>query len=84
MTNMEKIELDNRGKPRSNYFDHLESMTDDELFEETKSKIWLSAYAANNPRSDYHWQCDATYSEWKKRGNTDQYAKAHKEVKDSL
>jgi len=46
-----------------------------------KKYIWLSAFANNNHRSDYHWQCDATYDEWKRRkGNTDMYGKAHKEV----
>lgn len=40
--------------------------------------IWLSAYASNNPRSDYHWQCDACYDECKKRGKEDIYNRAHK------
>ena len=29
--------------------------------EETERMIWLSAFANNNPRSDYHWRCDACY-----------------------
>ena len=71
---------DNHGRPKQNYVDKLGAMSDAALFEETKTQIWLSAYAANNPRSDYHWQCDATYDEWRKRNNVDQYGKAHKEV----
>ena len=71
---------DNYGKPRSDYFARLAKMTDDQLFNETKDKIWLSAYASNNPRSDYHWQCDATYDEWVRRDKVEQYSKAHKKV----
>lgn len=55
-------------------------MHDEHLYEETKRMIWLSAYANNNPRSCYHWMCDATYDEWKKRNKIDQYKKAHSEV----
>ncbi len=65
--------------------DKLVSKDDDKLFEETKNKIWLSAFASNNPRSDYHWHCDATYDEWQRRkGSTEMYSKAHKEVSRSI
>ena len=50
---------DNYSKPRQNYADRISAMTDEELLKETESTIWLSAYANNNPRSDYHWQADA-------------------------
>ena len=60
----------------------LAAMTDEELFAEAKDKIWLSAYAANNPISCFHWQCDATYDESTKRrnGNSEEsiYSRAHK------
>lgn len=64
------------------YLAKLANMTDEQLFEEAKTHIWLSAYAANNPRSAYHWKCDATYDEAAKRdnGKADIYARAHKEV----
>lgn len=65
---------------KTEYQSTLEAMTDEKLFEETKSKIWLSAYANNNPRSCYHWQCDFTYDEWMRRGKGDQYGIAHKQV----
>lgn len=58
---------DNYGKPKSEYLDRIASMTDDELSKETANKIWLSAYAANNKRSDYHWHVDALYAECVKR-----------------
>lgn len=60
-------DLDNYGRPKAEYFAKLAAMTDPELYQECKSKIWLSAYANNNPRSDYHWQSDACYDESKKR-----------------
>lgn len=62
---------DNHGKPKAD--------ADDETLEtETKNKIWLSAYAANNPRSDYHWHCDACYDECVKRGKPEIYQRAYK------
>jgi len=77
-----KIEgKDNYGKPKQLYVDKLIAMTDEQLYAETKQMIWLSAYASNNPRSDYHWQCDACYDAWGLRNKQDQYSKAHKEVR---
>jgi len=69
---------DNYGKPKSEYLKKIASMSRDELLKETESKIWLSAYAANNPRSDYHWQCDACYDEWSKRDDVEGYEIAWK------
>lgn len=72
---------DNSGREKTVHLSRVIEMTDDELYEETKSKIWLSAFASNNPRSDYHWHCDFTYDEWvRRKGNSDMYGKAHKEV----
>jgi uncharacterized protein with von Willebrand factor type A (vWA) domain len=51
-----------------------------ELSEETKRMIWLSAYANNNPKSDYHWKCDACYGVLEETGNIEMYDKLHKEV----
>jgi hypothetical protein len=76
--------MDNFGKPKSVYVEKIINMTDEELLKETKDKIWLSAYAANNPRSDYHWQVDVCYDEWNKRGKVDQYTVAYDFVKDQL
>lgn len=73
---------DNAPEKKAEYKAKLEAMSDHDLFKETKDKIWLSAYAGNNPRSCYHWQCDATWAEWSRRnnGNTEQYAEAHRQV----
>jgi hypothetical protein len=72
---------DNYGKPRSEYVTSIEKMDDDALFKETKSKIWLSAYASNNPRSDYHWHVDAIYDEWVSRGKLERYSEAYEKVR---
>ena len=72
-----KLDVDNHGKPKSDYLQKIASMDDDALFEETKSKIWLSAYASNNPRSDYHWHVDACYDECQKRGKPKIYTRAY-------
>lgn len=69
---------DNYGNPKSEYVAKVAAMTDEELFKETEQKIWLSAYANNNPRSDYHWHVDACYDECKKRNNVGLYERAYK------
>lgn len=46
----------------------LASLTDQEFVEEVGNKCWLSAFAANNPRSKYHAEADACYSEAQRRG----------------
>jgi hypothetical protein len=76
---------DNYGRPKVDYITKIGNMAYDELMKETKGKIWLSAYADNNPRSDYHWQCDACYDEWVKReGNNRSYSVAWSQVSESV
>ena len=63
---------------RKEWTDILAGSSDDELRKQTSQFIWLSAYASSNPRSAYHWMCDATYDECKKRGKEDSiYAVEH-------
>ena len=72
---------DNYGNPRSEYVKKIQNMDYKQLMEETELKIWLSAYANNNPRSDYHWHVSVCYDEWIDRdGNSNNYAKAWKEA----
>jgi len=71
---------DNRGNPKQDYLDKLSKQSDQELFNTCEQMIWLSAYANNNPRSDYHWQCDACYDECVKRDKSDIYSRAHKKA----
>jgi hypothetical protein len=69
---------DNYGKPKSEYVNKISNLDYDSLLEETKQKIWLSAFASNNPRSDYHWHVDVCYDELIKRdGNDSGYVKAY-------
>lgn len=75
---------DNSGKPKSNYLKNVSLMTDEELAKECESKIWLSAYASNNPRSDFHWQVDACYDECEKRKKGFIYDQAYKNVSKSV
>ncbi len=75
--------FDNNGKPKSEFIESLKTKTDAELYDICKEYIWLSAYASNNPRSDYHWKCDACYDECKSRGKNGTggiYDRAHKAV----
>ena len=71
---------DNYGKPKADYLAKVAAMNDDQLRQECESEIWLSAYANNNPRSDYHWHVDACYDECEKRGKGSIYEKAYKFV----
>ena len=80
MTDEKYTGNDNYGIPKSVYLLKLQEMDDDLLREDCERYIWLSAYADNNPRSDYHWQCDACYDEAKRRDRVDIYDTAHKAV----
>lgn len=72
---------DNSGKPKSDYLNRIAGFTTEELRKETKDKIWLSGYANNNPRSDYHWHVDACYDELMKRNGDDkEYAACYNYV----
>ena len=68
---------DNYGKPRQDYADRLAGMSEADFLEAAEQAVWLSAYATNNRRSDYHWQCDACYNEAIRRGNKNLYSRAH-------
>lgn len=79
--NSVKIEgKDNYGKPRQYYADRLAAMSDQEFIKAAEQDIWLSAYASNNPRSDYHWQADLCYKEAQRRGNPELYSEAFRKA----
>lgn len=69
---------DNYGKPKSAYLEKLAEMDVTALADECEQMIWLSAFASNNPRSDYHWQVDACYDECVSRNRKDVYESAYK------
>ena len=84
MQNTKYSGKDNLGKPKSDYLSKIAAMDDKELHFECERMIWLSAYAANNNRADYHWQCDACYDECKTRNKEEIYSNAHKSASESL
>jgi hypothetical protein len=76
---------DNYGKPKGDYLAKIAAMDDQQLENETAERIRLSAYASNNWRSDYHWQCDACYDESKRRDPQALiYVRAYQSVKDEV
>jgi hypothetical protein len=72
------IGKDNYGKPRQDFADCIATMDDTAFVEKAEQYIWLSAYASNNPRSDYHWMATATYNEAERRGKPELYNRAWK------
>jgi hypothetical protein len=52
----------------SEFQERIKSWTDKHLYEETRRCIWLSAYAKNNPNSNYHRMCTECYRECSARG----------------
>lgn len=76
---MEKLTLagkDNYGKQRQEFADKLADLTDDEFLKVAQHYIWLSGYAFNNDRSDYHWMADACYDHAAINGKTELYEQA--------
>jgi hypothetical protein len=67
---------DNYGRPRQLFADKLAAADEEKFYSYCGDYIWLSAYATNNPRSDYHWMCDACYDEAARREKTWIYDKA--------
>jgi hypothetical protein len=71
---------DNYGKPRQEFAGKLAAASDEEYLRIAEQYIWLSAYANNNPRSDYHWQADACYHEAMRRGKPELYDRAYRKA----
>lgn len=67
---------DNAGKPRQAFADKIAALDDAAFVKLAEERIWLSAFANNNPRSDYHWQADACHTEAERRGNPELYNEA--------
>ena len=68
---------DNAPEKQEAYRTKLEGLSDADLTKECSDKIWMSAYASNNPISCAHWQCDAVYNECVRRGKQVIYKKVH-------
>lgn len=74
-----KLTLTGRGNDclRQDFADKLAAASEDELAKECNRYIWLSAFAANNSNSDYHWMCDACYYECYRRDLVEIYKKEY-------
>lgn len=72
--------VDNYGLPKQSFADLLADADQAQYLQLAETYIWLSAYAANNPKSDYHWMVDALYAEAKRRGKLDWYDTAFKKA----
>ena len=75
---------DNDGRPKQEFVAKIAAMTDDEFVKKTENIIWLSAFASNNPRSDFHWQADACYEEAQRRGKPELYQKAYDQAERTI
>jgi hypothetical protein len=64
----------------SAWADKLVAMDEVALRKACNDYIWLSAFAANNPRSAYHWMCDATYDECHRRDRIAIYSEEHEKL----
>jgi hypothetical protein len=76
---MDKLTIegtDNYGRPRQDFADMLAAAGNEEYMAIAEEYIRLSAYASNNPDSDYHWQAEACYDEAKRRGRPELYQAA--------
>jgi hypothetical protein len=74
---------DNFGKPRQDFADKLTTMDEAAYLKAAEQVIWLSAYANNNPKSDYHWQATACYKEAERRGDKALYTRAYEQARKS-
>lgn len=63
--------------PTQQYADKIAALSDEGFVKDCQEYIWLSAYAANNPTSDYHWMATACYYEAQRRGNPDLYQRGY-------
>ena len=70
----------NYGHSRIDQLERIIAMNDIDLFSTTKTEIWHSAFANNNPHSDHHWIVDAIYCEWNARDKTEEYQRAYEET----
>lgn len=74
---------DNSAEKQEAYCTRIAGLDDAALLTETEHRIWLSAYAYNNPRSCYHWQADACHDEAVRRSKPEIYTAAFDKAKAS-
>lgn len=54
-----------------------QSLDDDAFVSKAEQQIWLSAFAANNPRAPAHKETDAAYAEAQRRAKPWLYSRAY-------
>ncbi len=74
---------DNYGKPKSDYLSKIADMDEEALEKEVEQMCWLSAFANNNSRSDYHWMVDALYDECQNRNKPEIYSAGYEKARAS-
>lgn len=75
---------DTKEKRQADYRAKLMNATDAELRKNCNQYIWLAAYAANNPRSDFHWMVDYCYDECKNRDKVNIYQEEYEKIARSI
>lgn len=75
---------DNSGKPRQLFADKLAAADDEAFVKIAEEYIWLSSYAANNRRSDYHWMCAACDAEANRRGKPGLFGRAYDQARATM
>jgi hypothetical protein len=68
---------DNYGRPKSDYLAKIAKKDDKALEDEAEQMIWMSAFANNNPKSDYHWMVDAIWDECQTRKDKGIYQRGY-------
>lgn len=71
---------DNYGRLKQSYADKLPEMTGKEFLDFVSEAIYWSAWANNNPRSDYHWHADVCYRECQRRNEPEVYQEAYEKA----
>lgn len=74
----------NDERPAQGFADKIAALSDEDFVTEAEQCIWLSAYAANNPTSDYHFEASACYYEAQRRGNPGLYQEAYNRARGTI
>lgn len=74
---------DQAGNPKIDFLVRLQALSDEAFSKQAAELVWLSAYAINNRRADYHWQADACYDEAQFRGKPELYQQAFEMARNS-
>jgi len=71
----------NYDRPAQEWADKVAALDDDQFVSEGAEAIYWSAWANNNPTSDYHYQATVFYYDAQRRGNPGLYQQAFEQAK---